>query len=479
MSSLVSSSVVRPRLMDQGTEQGFSAPVRFAVYLAAVLMLAVGWKGDFPLDDAYITMHNARALLQGWDATYAVSPLVGATSLVHLALMAGLGLVMPLPYAALIICLCAAMAYVTGMDLLVRRAGARGWQVPVLSLAALLSGSMPTLMANGLETSLACAAVTWLLLLDRKLPALAGIAPFVRPELAILAGLALIEKLWNASYSRRLTAIGLALAVSLPFIGWSYFTTGHVMPSTMSAKVAFFREGGWPVLRRIQALIDALVSSGFVILLPGFVGLRDWRAWGFMVPVVFVLVLSLPGAVDWNAARYLGPLVPLAILGYAQASQLRLTSFLIGLLGICLACMLPWRMANLNKDRAWNRAQTIAVQNSLKALKPGSRVLIHDAGIPAWVAPQMHLIDAVGLKTPSSIKAHTTMTRAACQWGRALDRIARSEHAQYALVLERPFWRCVRSNLSDLGWTFSPLPSHGSAYHLYAITPPQALDMGR
>lgn len=461
-----------PRQGGRIADRAIPAPVRYAAYSVAVAMLAVGWRGDFPLDDAYITMHNARALLQGWDATYAVSPLIGATSLVHLALMAGLGLVMPLPYAAMTICLAAALAYAVGLDLLVQRAGARGWQVPVLTLTGLLAGTLPTLMANGLETGLACATVTWLLLLDRRLPLLAGIAPFVRPELAILAGLAMLQTLRDASHARRVQAIAWALAGALPFAAWSWLATGHLLPGTMAAKLAFFREADWSIAQRFLALGGGLVNSGLIVLLPGLAGLRDRRAWGFLAPVVLFLLLLLPGAFTWNAARYLGPLVPVFILGYAQANRARIMSILIAFVGLSAAFGLPGRMADLDRDRAWNGKQVTAMRASLTSLPPSSRILIHDAGMAAWAAPQMRLIDVVGLKTPSSIAAHQAATRDACHWGKALDRIARANRAQYALVLERPFWNCVRSNLSGLGWTFSPLPSHGSAYHLYAITKP-------
>lgn len=284
------------------------ASVRHGIYAVAVVLLAIGWSGDFPLDDAYITMHNARALLRGWDGTYGVSPLVGATSLVHLALMAALGLIMPLPYAAMTICLAAALAYAVGLDRLVRRAGTGGWQALVLTLAGLLAGTLPTLMANGLETGLACAAVTWLLLLDRRLPLLAGIAPFIRPELAILAGLAMVRTLHGASHARRLRAMAWALAGALPFAAWSWLETGHVVPATMAAKLAFFREADWTSAPRMLALRDGLVNSGLIVLIPGLAGLRDWRGWGFLAPVLLFLWFLLPGAFTWNAARYLGPL---------------------------------------------------------------------------------------------------------------------------------------------------------------------------
>jgi len=444
--------------------------LRAALYMLAVSLLAIGWKGGFPLDDAYITMHNARAVLQGWDTTYDVSPLVGATSLAHLALMAGLSLIMPLPYAALAISLAGAAAYAIGLDILVRRAGATGWKIPVLTLSGLLVGTAPILMANGLETSLACATVTWLLLLRRPLPLLAGVAPFVRPELAILSAITLVATLRNAPWSRRVIAAAIAATVALPFVLWSYAETGQFIPSTMAAKLAFFRESDWPLSQRILALAGTLWASGFLVLIPGLAGLRDWRAWTFLVTVIAFLLMLLPGAFSWNNARYLGPMVPIFILGFAQASRNRSMAFLILLLGLSVLISAPIRVAELMAMRARNEAQVSAMTASLGALPSGSRILVHDAGMPAWIGPQMHLIDVVGLKTPSSIAAHASMTRKACHWDRALDRIAQANHAQFAVVLEVPFWNCVRSNLESRRWKFTALSHKGDEYQLYAIS---------
>src|SRR4051794_28733865 len=54
----------------------------------------------FPLDDAYIAAHNAAALMAGHDANFpGVSALRGATSLVHLLLVAGAQCILSAPWA--------------------------------------------------------------------------------------------------------------------------------------------------------------------------------------------------------------------------------------------------------------------------------------------------------------------------------------------------------------------------------------------
>ena len=69
---------------------------------ALVLTLAVinaAWFGSppvFPLDDAYITLHNAMVLSTGTDINYPeISALTGATSPIHLALVSFLLLFLP------------------------------------------------------------------------------------------------------------------------------------------------------------------------------------------------------------------------------------------------------------------------------------------------------------------------------------------------------------------------------------------------
>jgi hypothetical protein len=65
-------------------------------YLVISLVVLLAWAAYswvfpipvFPIDDAYIVIHNARALLAGQDPNYiGSSPITGATSLVHLALV--------------------------------------------------------------------------------------------------------------------------------------------------------------------------------------------------------------------------------------------------------------------------------------------------------------------------------------------------------------------------------------------------------
>ena len=83
-------------------------------------MVWIAVLGDpaFPLDDAYITLHNAQSLLSGVDRQFGASPLLGATSSVHLLLVTALGLIVSLPWAAAIVAWGGAGLYLLGLSYL-------------------------------------------------------------------------------------------------------------------------------------------------------------------------------------------------------------------------------------------------------------------------------------------------------------------------------------------------------------------------
>src|SRR5689334_12266347 len=73
-------------------------------YLVVTALACLGWllhslwmgTPVFPVDDAYITLHNAQALHQGYDLNFPGTPaLVGSTSVLHTALVSALLYVLP------------------------------------------------------------------------------------------------------------------------------------------------------------------------------------------------------------------------------------------------------------------------------------------------------------------------------------------------------------------------------------------------
>ena len=451
-------------------------PGRTLIYALAIGAMLVGWNGAFPLDDSYTVLHSARALLSGnFDHAYATSPLTGATSSVHLALVAALGLALPLPSASIAINALAALAYALGLDRLVRQAGARGWQVPVLALLGLGAGSTPINLFNGLETGLAMATVAWLLALadDRRLPCLAGIAPFVRPELGVLSAALLARRIWLQGQAGQTAA--LALAGALPWLAWMLVETGAPFPATAEAKMAFFAEWATPLPIRLWTALAALATSALLPFHAGLLGIGRVRAgWCgalFVVAVLAVAALTLPSSLAWNYHRYLAVTVPVAIHGLAGFSRERIAPWAYGVLAAYALVNAPRAAIRLHRDQAGEARNLAAIAAAASRIAPGATILTHDAGMIAWSHPEVRLVDAVGLKTPSSIAFHRRFTRASCRWERALDGIARRGGARYALLLQAPFWSCVGTSLDRAGWRLDPLAEAGP-YRLYHLTAP-------
>lgn len=77
---IVTSKNVRILLIEQASGAGMIARLdflsaswhRYIIYIFVLFTIAAGWGGAFILDDAYITLHNARSLLNGYDPTYGV-----------------------------------------------------------------------------------------------------------------------------------------------------------------------------------------------------------------------------------------------------------------------------------------------------------------------------------------------------------------------------------------------------------------------
>ena len=149
------------------------------------------------------------------------SALNGATSIVHLALIALLLLALPPPFALYGAMWLGVLAYALGLVRLCQVGRVPPLAAPLVVLAGLLIGQGPYQLTNGLETGLAMAAVVWALALaledtarrSRLLAGLCGTLPFVRPELGLLGLLLLVV---SALRHRRLAAgDGTALKPSL------------------------------------------------------------------------------------------------------------------------------------------------------------------------------------------------------------------------------------------------------------------------
>jgi hypothetical protein len=433
----------------------------------------------FAIDDAYITLHNARVLMSGVpDPMYGSSYLVGATSAIYLALLALLGLMFPLPTASFIVLFAAVLLYAIGLERLARDNGLTGWRPFGIVLIGLLWGYSIIHLLNGLETGLSMAVVTWLLVLanDRRwLPVLGGLAPFVRPELVLLAGPLMARLLWQ---ERSLRPIFPAVAVALPFAAWYWLETGSPLPSTGTAKILFFGEINASFSAKLVRAGQVLIASALPPLFIGFFGHRrvpaGWCAAFFVLGWLALSTVTLPSSLHWNDSRYTATLVPALLFGFIglSRSHTRITDFVIALL-VAISLRTGLWVAKLYQDQIRQAAAPYRPARAVAKLPPGSVVLLHDAGLLAWANPQVKLVDVVGLKSPQSQRWHRAYTRRICGWDKALDAIARETHATHLVALDWGFWVCVKTNLQRAGWKVTPV--FGEQDHLYRIERPAAL----
>lgn len=461
----------------------------------------------FPVDDAYITQHNASVLFLPADPLFPeASPLDGATSPVHLLLVGLFGLAMPLGWAQFAAAGLAAIALALGGFRLARVFGA---SVPVaVSFVAivLLAGETPHQLLNGLETGLALAVATWLLALAvdpgerarRAFLLLLGTTPWIRPEFVAFGGLLFLG--WSfergraspAGWSGQLrAALPLLLAGALPLFVWTFSTTGAPWPGTVAAKKYFFAEGCLPASMKLRHTIEPLV--GFVSVVgPALLGgVFLWRRPSLRVAMLFPMVLvavyfhQLPGALGHYEHRYLYVVLPLLLAGWlcglSSATPWVRRAATAGLaLSVAFAVVTsPGRLRDHESQMDFSRNELRGVTRWVRENLPAdARVLVHDVGYITRAGRP--LVDVVGLKTPSNVLVHEELTWGSCGRTRAgaVALIAEAERADHFVVLDG--WDRIYhfvDNLRSRGWQVRPADAgrEGAAYRVFAIRPPSAV----
>ena len=183
--------------------------------LAALHLFALGGQPAFRLDDAFIVLNNASALLESDQAFPDAPPLLGSTSLSHTFLVAGLSFVMPPETALLFLGWAGLLLFSLGVARFAGLEGAPDWLQLLFGLVALLCGDLFRVHLNGLETSLVLAASIWTVIgtTERWPPvpfgAFLGVLPFLRPELAVLGAMCCggSPKPWWNSMDSTMTAV--------------------------------------------------------------------------------------------------------------------------------------------------------------------------------------------------------------------------------------------------------------------------------
>ncbi|MBK4736906.1 hypothetical protein [Noviherbaspirillum pedocola] len=474
---------------------------RHAYYLRLLLivLLTCTWltaRGPilFPLDDAYITLHNASVLVSGFDRNYVGAPaLAGATSSVHLALVTALSLIAPPTMASFLISEAGTLLYVLGLARLAFELGGSRTLATIAVALGALSGYAPYQLLNGLETGLAMAGVTWAIVFavsekpSWKLAALCGILPFLRPELAALSMLLVGRQEWMRSKSSRaMRSIALdfviAALIAFPWFLWTRFNTGHLFPETMSAKAMFFAESGLPAAAKfatmffsINVMTLAAVYLGFVVFPKNSLGVV---AISFCAIFLAAYYLQLPGALHHNYFRYIQILTPLGIFSMLASSKQRpLARYLIVFSAALLVLTLPRAWGTYVNDQVHTERELKEVAAwSNTNIPQGAKILVHDAGYISY-ATSFQLFDLVGLKTPESIPFHTKWTAPSngAKRDMAVREIAMRFRPDYAVILDDGFfWGNTAVSLKKHGWSLETLrpATHIGDYAVFKLNPP-------
>jgi hypothetical protein len=403
-----------------------------AVAVTLVLSLS-GWLrcasvANAPLDDAYIAFRYARNMAQGyvfvWNRGEAPSggvtcPLfvamltpafligVGPGNLAHALNAAGtLGLV----------------ACVLAVVRIRRRAPPL---LAALVLAIFLTDTaivrhagfgMET-MVNAFALALHLALVVALLRRPRVGPAVASAfvavaAGLLRPESAVLCGLAYVPLIVKLARSRqwRLLALsaGLYVALGLAYVAWSFSHFGYLLPNAFYLKCVDPREFvGWPYVR------DFLVSRWYVAAMAGLgaVALAGRRRWGVLaacgLPALFLLGY-LPTVLHEMSPwfRYEIPLytyaVALAALGLhvVQLRGSRARGVLAGTVALA-AGLLVLPVAPERAQLGMPMAMFASLGQALGSTGLGHRAVLHEgaAGRMPYESDFWHVDSGAGLVT--------------------------------------------------------------------------------
>jgi hypothetical protein len=474
--------------------------VLLVLVLAAIAQAALTATPIFPLDDAYITLHNAQVLRSGHDANFpGVPALTGATSLVHLSLVWLLGTCMPIVWASWSVSWLAILLLAAGVCRLAAFAR-MPWHLSVpLLVVALCAADAPYQLLNGIETGLAMAAITWAwvftlepaLQRSRWLPVLAGSMPFVRPELGLLSLLLLLTAARAEPSGARLRrfALDTGLALACAALGMLAYLidTGLPWPQTMSVKRVFFAEGCQALPAKLELFGTGvyafvarlnLTALGLPLFARAAADTRRTAAL-FIAGFLGAYLFTFPGAVHHNLHRYLYLLLPFCVVGLVLACMpsggyARVAGILVRAAALGALLGLPRTVNAYRHGWALTEYELAGVAQFVARSVPTQEVvLVHDVGYISTVV-QNPLIDAVGLKDPRAARLHAQLTWPSCgaQRVRAIHELALERHARYFVVLS--LWDALFSlsaGMRALGWTLEPLRHGPVAYQVYRLTP--------
>lgn len=272
-----------------------------------LLLLQTVGLGNYALDDGYIVEHAVAGLNAGAETRFIGStPWQGVTSPAHVATIWLVSQWLPLQLAHWAVNAAATLFLTAGLFRLCRQSGLGNVISATVALATLTTGLVLYQLHNGLETGLAMAALTWMLVaLQRERPpmwcyVLIAAMPFIRPELAAFS-LGSGAFLFFKRPVGALLGLSVTLAAGLLFALLLVMETGALVPNTVSAKTYFFGESCLPIGTKtgMAAWAIGIFVTGLGLAALGFAYLAESRLRGlaafFHSGLRGGLYLALPG----------------------------------------------------------------------------------------------------------------------------------------------------------------------------------------
>ncbi|MGG7565463.1 hypothetical protein ACQ5SO_04760 [Rhodovulum sp. DZ06] len=454
----------------------------------------------FTLDDAYIVLVNAQALLDGAPPAGEGPLILGGTSLLHTLATAAAAALLGPETGLWVLCWLGVAAAASGALAMGRAAGAGPAWAAGLAVAALIGGFPSYVLINGLETSWVLAALFWTFrcaLRDDFSPAaavLCGLLPFIRPELGVFSAAvmlrmaAIMGRDGGRERARAWRAAALCVAPALALLALQYALSGAPLPTTGSAKRLVFGPAWQSLPERASDYAAAL--SGFFAG-TGLMGAGVLFARGSLQRAVFLgaLALMLASAawygkiVHQNGDRLLWEFLPPLALFLATGAAAPLRSApgalargaILGSL-LLLAPTLPAR---------WDRGVELAIGGTgyerrvadwIDAnIPPGGAVMVHDVGYVSW-ATDARIIDFVGLRSPENIAVHRRATAREGWTGAATAAVEIMERERVCTFIIMHAWDEVMGLTEELrrrGWTPVALtPPDNHAFHAFEMQAP-------
>jgi hypothetical protein len=386
----------------------------------ALVLGAVVYGGVSNADDTFIYMRYVDNALSGHGYVFNVGERsYGFTSAVWTLLMTPVAAVFGNSIETWKIASWCCYALLVGAVLVLAARSEGRYAVP-LAAAVVLEPHLVRWSGTGMENALAAIAVLGVLLAWQQLlkrdrghlwfGAMAGTLPLVRPELALLGGILMLEWLIRSHRERRYAPFisGAAVAVVVGLIGAAimYQLTGFVVPQTGMAKaLAAEQTRSFYAVRQASMIV---ASGGVAFFVAAFLLLRDPDARKLVRgPLLFVGVSLL--YLGWQnhlvSSRYsvsiVGPVMIAVFLAMRDARYQRLRLMLAGtqLAGAAVVLVILFPQTRTDEGLAIRQFELL----TRPYLAPGARVAMTEVGAFAFYS-RAPVIDLVGLTDPETVK---------------------------------------------------------------------------